>query len=120
MAGTKGDSTKITTPDIVEGERDTKIFPIPIVIGLQCKAMTMLQSKTPKKLPNENTQKIAEPKATESVAPLVAKMTGNMVRNLQFLYMIYCFWSSLISTNHFNSNQVSYCFRKVTQTFFQL
>ncbi|GKD67577.1 allantoate deiminase 2 [Tanacetum coccineum] len=43
--GAKGDSTKITTPDIVEEQQVTQNWPFRVVLGLQCKAVTLLQSK---------------------------------------------------------------------------
>nr|GEX71227.1 hypothetical protein [Tanacetum cinerariifolium] len=61
--GAKGDSTKITTPDIVEEQQVTQNWPFRVVLGLQCKAVTLLQSK--------------KAETPQSFTPLSPKTTGN-------------------------------------------
>ncbi|GJU59597.1 agenet domain-containing protein [Tanacetum coccineum] len=61
--GAEGDSTKITTPNIVEEQQVTQNWPFSVVMGLQCKAVTLLQSK--------------KAESPQSFTPLSPKTTGN-------------------------------------------
>ncbi|PWA95449.1 agenet-like domain, Agenet domain [Artemisia annua] len=75
--GAEGDSTITTTPDIVEEQQVTQNWPIRVVMGLQCKAVTSLQSNKPKQLSSENEPLNPEAKTPQSFAPLSPKTTGN-------------------------------------------
>nr|XP_043635456.1 DUF724 domain-containing protein 6-like isoform X2 [Erigeron canadensis] len=57
------------TPDIVEGDRASRIWPIPVIMGLQCIAMSASN----------------KPKTTRSFAPLSPKTTGTSGRDQQFV-----------------------------------
>ncbi|PWA96053.1 leucine-rich repeat domain, L domain-like protein [Artemisia annua] len=71
----KGDSTKITTPDIVE-EQVNQNWNVRVVISLQCKAVTLLQSNKPKQLSSENDPLNPEAETPQYFTALTHKTTG--------------------------------------------
>ncbi|KAI3819220.1 hypothetical protein L1987_13045 [Smallanthus sonchifolius] len=75
-----GDSTLTTIPNIVEEKHATKIFPIPVIMGLQCYSVTISQSKKPKELTSKSPQNVIEPEAPQSGVPLEPKATDNQER----------------------------------------
>ncbi|KAL9995729.1 putative Agenet-like domain-containing protein [Helianthus debilis subsp. tardiflorus] len=66
---TAGDLTlTTTTPDTVTGDRVTGNTPSPVVIGLQCKALTSSQRKTSKQLVCKSPENVGEPQSSVPLA----------------------------------------------------
>ncbi|KAJ0743455.1 hypothetical protein HanPI659440_Chr10g0375981 [Helianthus annuus] len=73
LHNTAGDLTlTTTTPNTVTGDRVTENIPSPVVIGLQCKALTSSQSKTSKRLICKSPENVSEPQSSLLLASKVA------------------------------------------------
>ncbi|KAK9070065.1 hypothetical protein SSX86_010464 [Deinandra increscens subsp. villosa] len=79
-----GDSTLETTTNIVEKEHVAKTSPLPVVVGLQCYAVTVSQSKKSKQMTSESPQNAVEPEAPQSGVLLEPNATGNEEREETF------------------------------------
>ncbi|KAI3760020.1 hypothetical protein L1987_50408 [Smallanthus sonchifolius] len=78
----KGDSTLTITPNTVKENHVTKKFPIPVVVGLQCRAMTVTRSQKSKQLTSKSPQNVGEPETPQSGVPLSPKTTGNQDKEI--------------------------------------
>ncbi|XP_022021715.1 DUF724 domain-containing protein 7 isoform X1 [Helianthus annuus] len=75
LHNTAGDLTlTTTTPNTVKGKPVTENTPSPVVIGLQCKALTASQTKTSKRLISKSPQNVDEPEAPQSSLLLASKI----------------------------------------------
>ncbi|KAM0027980.1 hypothetical protein Hdeb2414_s0019g00546571 [Helianthus debilis subsp. tardiflorus] len=69
-----GDLTLTTTPNTVKGKPVTENTPSPVVIGLQCKALTASQTKKSKRLISKSLRNVDEPEAPQSSLLLASKI----------------------------------------------
>ncbi|KAL9995728.1 hypothetical protein Hdeb2414_s0776g00945651 [Helianthus debilis subsp. tardiflorus] len=69
-----GDLTPTTTPNTVKGKPVTENTPSPVVIGLQCKALTASRTKKSKRLISKRPQNVDEPEAPQSSLLLASKI----------------------------------------------
>ncbi|KAK1437223.1 hypothetical protein QVD17_03011 [Tagetes erecta] len=69
-----GDSA--TTPNVVKEKHVTQSTPIPVIMGLQCNAVTVSQSKNSKQLTSKSPQNVVKPGSLQIGVPSAPKGTG--------------------------------------------